>query len=334
MQCCCPPIVLTVQLFLTGMLLIGPVYASDPTAHWHTTLGRDHPLAGRIWDVEAARVIDPTTLVKHVAQSRLVLLGERHDNPDHHRLQAWLLRALVAAGRRPVVGFEMFETDQGPAIARHLATAPTDAAGLADAVNWDRSGWPDWALYQPIAEVALEAGLPIVATNLPRATAEALARDGLDALDPALVTRLGLDQPLSPEAHEAMARELRDAHCGYPSERVVEAMITVQRARDAHMADSLAAAGQPDGAVLIAGTGHVRKDRGVPAFLAIRTPQATVASVAFLEVSTGETAIGAYAARFGLGPLPFDYVWFTPRVDDRDPCEQFEQDLKRLRQDD
>lgn len=331
---CYPPIFLTVQLLLTGMLLIGPAYASDPTEHWYTTLGRDHPLTGRIWDVAAARFIDPATLVERVAQSRFILLGEKHDNPDHHRLQAWLLRALIAAGRRPAVGFEMFDIDQGPAIAGHLAAAPTDAAGLADAVNWDRSGWPDWTLYQPIAEVALEAGLPIVATNLPRATARALGREGLDAVEPALVIRLGLDRPLSPEAHEEMARELRDVHCGYASEPEVEAMITVQRARDAHMADSLAAAGQPDGAVLIAGAGHVRKERGVPAFLALRTPHAAVASVTFLEVSTGETAIGAYAARFGLGPLPFDYVWFTPRVDDRDPCEKFDKELKRLRQDD
>jgi hypothetical protein len=29
--------------------------------------------------------------------------------------------------------------------------------------------------------------------------------------------------------------------------------------------------------------------------------------------------------------LAVDYMWFTPRVDDRDPCERFRSDLERLR---
>ena len=29
--------------------------------------------------------------------------------------------------------------------------------------------------------------------------------------------------------------------------------------------------------------------------------------------------------------LPFDYVWFTPRVDIRDACERFEEQLKKMR---
>lgn len=329
-----PPISLTFQLLLTGALLIGATHASERTENWQTTLGRDHPLTGRIWDVAAARFIDPATLVERLAPSRFVLLGEKHDNPDHHRLQAWLLRSMLVAGRRPAVGFEMFDIDQGPAIDQHLAAAPTDAAGLADAVNWDRSGWPNWALYQPIAEVALEAGLPIVATNLPRDMARALGRKDLAAVEAGTVTRLGLDQPLPPQIHAEMAAEIRDAHCGYASEPTVEVMITVQRARDAQMADSLAAAGQQDGAVLIAGSGHVRKDRGVLVSLALRRPGVTVASLTFLEVRKGEIETGVYASDFGAGPFPFDYVWFTPRVDDLDPCEKFEKQLEGLRKED
>ncbi|MFQ5989303.1 MAG: ChaN family lipoprotein [Candidatus Methylomirabilales bacterium] len=298
--------------------------------NWQTTLGRDHALTGRIWDVAGDRFIDQAALVERLVPNTFVLLGEKHDNPDHHQLQASLLRAMIAAGRRPAVGFEMFDIDQKPAIAQHLAATPTDAVGLADAVNWDRSGWPDWVLYQPIAEAALEAGLSIVATNLPRATVRTLRRKGLAAVEPGLVSRLGLDQRLAPETHAEMAAEIRHAHCGYASASTVEAMITVQRARDAQMAESLAVAGQEDGAVLIAGSGHVRKDYGVPTYLALQAPGTSVVSVTFLEVTKGEIAPGAYTARLGRGRLPFDYVWFTPRVDDLDPCEKFGKQLERL----
>ena len=56
-----------------------------------------------------------------------------------------------------------------------------------------------------------------------------------------------------------------------------------------------------------------------------------MASVAFLEVDAGTTAPAAYAARFGDGALPLDYVWFTARVDEVDPCEKFKKPLERLR---
>src|ERR671930_2741560 len=88
---------------------------------WHIGMGQDHPLVGQIWDVEAARLIDTTTLVQRLTNGRFVLLGEKHDNPDHHRLQAWILKQLSVAGRRPAVAFETFTPDQPPAIARYLA---------------------------------------------------------------------------------------------------------------------------------------------------------------------------------------------------------------------
>ena len=177
----------------------------------------------------------------------------------------------------------MFTVDDAPAIARQLADIHR-AVGLADAVHWQRSGWPAWAMYQPIAEAALEAKLPIIATNLAPATARALGQSGAAALDSAFAARYGLHRPLAPEAQAAMAREIRAAHCGYAVEAQVNAMLLVQRARDAQMADNLAA-GQQDGAVLIAGAGHVRRDYGIPTYLASSTPEASVISVAFLEVS-------------------------------------------------
>lgn len=323
--------------------------AAGPTAlpPWQTRMGREHPLVGRVWDVGAARFVDASTLAARLARERFVLLGERHDNPDHHRLQAWVVRALAAAGRRPAVGFEMLGLDQAPALARHLVAAPRDAAGLGEAVGWARSGWPDWTMYQPIAEAALAAGLRIVAANLSAASTQAMRRDGLAALDPGLVARHGIDRPLPAEAERAMADEIRDSHCNQAPEAIIPRMIAAQRARDAQMAESLlgatgavgAAAGAAGaaestgaGAVLIAGSGHVRTDHGVPVYLRSLQPAASIASVGFVEVRDGEMAPEAYASSFHRKALPFDYVWFTPRVDDEDACEKFKKALERLRQ--
>jgi uncharacterized iron-regulated protein len=183
-------------------------------------------------------------------------------------------------------------------------------------------------MYQPIAQAALDAGLPIVAANVSTATARALMTGA--AAPPPLAARFGLDRALAPELEAAMAAEMREAHCGHANSRVAASMITAQRVRDAAMAAALLDAGE-DGAVLIAGMGHARTDRGVPAYLRVAQPAAAIASVAFLEVRDDAPAPGDYAGRVGAARLPYDFAWFTPRVDDVDPCQAFRRELERLR---
>jgi uncharacterized iron-regulated protein len=295
-----------------------------------SSIGREHRLVGRIWDVAAGRFADHATIMTRIAEARYVLLGEKHDNADHHLLQARTLRALTAAGRHPALAFEMFTPSQTGALARYLAAHRRGAAGIGEAVNWKASGWPPWAMYEPIAQAALDAGLTIVPANLDDDRVRAVGRQGAAALDPAFVYRHGLDQPLATDAREAMAEEIRDSHCGHAPEGRVAAMIGVQRARDAQMAEALLTAPGNDGAVLIAGGGHVRSDYGVPAYVRRIDPGARIVSVAFVEVDPTRTNVESYAERFG-GRLPFDYVWFTPAVDEEDPCEKFRKSLERLR---
>jgi uncharacterized iron-regulated protein len=314
------------------LVLMGVVPGNAQDAPWRSPLGQDHPLVGRIWDVAAARFIDAAALVDGLAAARFVLLGEKHDNVDHHRSQAWVLHKLIDAGRRPVVGFEMFTRDDEAAIARYMAAHPKDAAGLGAAIDWSRRGWPDWAWYQPIADLALQHALSLVGADVPPAMARDIASQGLSILAPAQVQRWGLDRPLPPDIRQALAEDIRQAHCGHAPDTRVEAMVTMQRVRDAHMAARLVEAGQQDGAVLIAGAGHVRHDYGVPVYLGHQAPGATVLTVAFLEVSAERLEATAYADRLPRRTLPFDYVWFTPRVDDDDPCATFEEQLKKLRQ--
>jgi uncharacterized iron-regulated protein len=285
-------------------------------------VGGDHPLVGRIYQVSSERFVDQATLLADLAGADFVLLGERHGNPDHHRLQALLTRELQAARARPrVVAFEMIPSDRQLALVEHRQRRPDDAAGLGAAVDWPALGWPDWALYQPIAQAALERGAEIVAADLSHAQQEAVFRDGPEVLQAGMVRRTGLDRNLPAPLAASLAQELRESHCGPIPEQVVEGMVRVQRARDAMMADRLATVAGRAGGVLIAGNGHVRIDRGVPWYLARIRPTARTVSVALLEV------------REGLDPaadLPFDYVWFTPRADDDEPCAGDEQRLRQL----
>src|SRR4029434_493310 len=85
---------------------------------WESPVEREHPLVGKVWDVSANTTISESTLNDRLAGSRFVMLGERHDNPDHHALQAKLVRALVETGPHPAVGVDTALYDHAHSAAR------------------------------------------------------------------------------------------------------------------------------------------------------------------------------------------------------------------------
>jgi uncharacterized iron-regulated protein len=231
---------------------------------------------------------------------------------------------MLALGQRPTVAMEMLDADQAAPLAAYLKKDGTDAAGLGAAVSWQARGWPDWAIYAPIAAAALHAGLPIVAADLTRVNIRAVGRGGIDALAPGLANELESSPRYDAAQGASLAEELRASHCGHVPEASLPRMMDVQWARDANMARVLRAAGR---AVLIAGAGHVRTDRGVAWHLRATVAERSVLSVAFIEVQADRIDPAAYAEL-----RPFDVLWFTARVDNEDPCATFRDSLQRRRQ--
>jgi uncharacterized iron-regulated protein len=296
--------------------------AVEAPMRWQAPLDRDHPLVGRIFDADGV-AIDEAELLRRMRAAHYVLIGEQHDNPDHHVLQARLLHQLVASGRRPAVVFEMLDQERQPAVDRALAAhADVDAFGAA--VDWADSGWPPWPLYSPLFAEVLRAQLPIVAAGLDRKTAMRLAGEDLSASDPALAYALEAAGPLAAEQQAALREEMSQAHCGrIQAGEVLDAMVQIQRARDARLALGMQRAGA-DGALLIAGAGHVRRDRGVPAYLA-RAAAGSTLSIALLEVQSGSLVPGEYVSQLGAAGAPYDLLWFTPRANDVDHCAEVPQ---------
>lgn len=238
--------------------------------------------------------ISETELVDALAGAQFVVLGEQHENADHHRLQARLLRALAARGRAPAVAFEMLSRDLQPALDAALEGPAPSPEAVRVATGWDASGWPPFELYAPVFEAALEAGLPLVAADLAQADRELLASEA--ALPAPLRARLGLDETLPADVQAGLERDLLEAHCGELPASVLPRLVRVQRGRDAELAQALLDAsaadaapedadGPGEGAVLVTGAEHARRDRGAPRALARLAPGASVASLALLEVS-------------------------------------------------
>ena len=271
---------------------------------------QDHPLLGSIWETESARQVDEAELTAAARAAHWVLLGEKHDNPEHHRLQARMVAAVAGSGRKPAVVWEMAGPDQAEALAAaRLETVDT----LGAALDWEARGWYTWAIYQPIAEAALRHGLKMYPGNPSTETTRTVGRG--EALSPAVEERLDWGRGYDADQLAALTDLLAASHCGALPESAFGPMAEVQRLRDAWMASSLRAADTGAGAILIAGTEHVREDRGVPWRL-----EAPVFSLALVEVSEGEDLAENY---YAFDPNLFDFVWFTAKVEEQDFCAQF-----------
>lgn len=283
-----------------------------------------HPLTGRIWDEAARTFIDESELLKRLSKARFVLLGEKHDNADHHALQARVVRALGETGARYAVCFEPLPAAPGPDIPARVWKQPISRPDLERAWNAAGPGSPflAWSVYKPVVEAALDSGFDVHPADLSRTDMGLLHRKGWGALNAEFVARYQLDRPVPESVLAAQRKEVVASHCGYdPGESSVDAIINVGRARDAAIAESLSLA---DRGVLIAGLAHTRSDSGVPAYLALRFPITDTVSISLTETVDGLEDPSAYVGD------PEDYLWFTPPWERQEPCAEFQDQLKKM----
>ena len=264
-------------------------------------------------------------LAEDLAERRFVLLGEKHDNPEHHEIQAELLHRMIAAGRKPALVWEMIERGKQAAVDTFRASGNTDPDAFAEAIGWADSSWPDWKFYRPIADAALAAGLPMIAGNLDAETVRSISQG--DMIEADLRAALRLDEAVPEFVREALRDEVYRGHCGLIPQDKLSPMVAVEIARDASLAEAmLRAAGAADGAVLIAGGQHVRRDTGAGFHLEHRFGGGNIASIGMLE---GDLEIVWAGEEHAVPPGRFDYVWYTdPAQPDKDYCADLEARFK------
>ena len=287
--------------FFAGVLsFVAFAAAADPA-----TVLEDHPLAGKIWSSYTNQLTSVDDIVAAAEAADALLLGEKHDNARHHELQAALIQRLAASQSSAALVWEMIEPGKDPILAK---AKDVGAAALGPALGWADTGWPAWADYQPIAAAAIEHDLAMYGGALSREQVSAL----LDGKTP---RGNRVARPLDESRREALLDQLEASHCGAVPRAALGGMASVQTARDAALArvtaKAIARGAYP---IVITGGGHARRDRGIPWHL----PRRTLLVVAFVEVQRGEENPALY-----LAPGTADFIWFTPRVDEKDPCERF-----------
>jgi len=309
----------TIRWLLTGVLcalLCG-------ACAWRA--GSISPAEGLVaFDPDAGAWLTEEEIWEEILAARYVLLGEHHDNPAHHKLQAGIVRGLTARGRRPALAFEMLNADVQEAVREFQEAGRADPEALRAVVEWDQGGWPAWPLYEPVFAAGLDARLPIVAAQVPSAMRKRLTTEGLQAL-PAGPVREAATRPLPEGPQAELEEEIREGHCNRLPLDLIPRMVEIQRIWDAWMADVIREAATPDGVVLIVGRGHARRERAIPWALAQLEPGALTLAIAFVEASPDDTSPGGWQRwadeeRHQLSS--YDIVYVTRPIDRGDPCDR------------
>lgn len=213
------------------------------------------------------------------ARQGVVLLGETHDNAEHHRWQLSILGGLLALRPDMAIGFEAFPASVQPVLDRWVKGELGEKELLAQA-DWERNWGFDPALYMPLFDFARLYRIPMVALNTERALVRRVGREGWAAIPQA--EREGLGDPAAPPGAylDRLRRSFAQHGPAQPAEgggaqkegdaafgRFVDAQLTWDRA----MAEALARAHAREGGPLvvgIVGSEHVRHRHGVPHQLA------------------------------------------------------------------
>ncbi|MBP8097863.1 MAG: ChaN family lipoprotein [Arenimonas sp.] len=291
---------------LLALTFLIPLPALATPTTWLSPNQRDHALAGVIVNARGEPVPE-SELLSELATSRFAFLGEKHDNADHHRIEARLIARRLASQPGTAVVFEMLDDAQRPLIPG--LTAEDSLETIKAKLAWPAKGW-DFAVYGPLFKASLDGGI-LVAGNIGKKFIGELYEKGEPMLqgDARFLTVFSA----SPETRAYLLDTIFEAHCGMRPRDTLAPMVSIQLAKDASMASAMA---DQKAALLIAGGEHVRTRTGVPSHLLKLKPGERRVVIQLMEVVAGETDPKVYVERAG----PADFYWLTPGAVEKDNC--------------
>jgi uncharacterized iron-regulated protein len=208
-----------------------------------------------------------------LAKREVVLLGESHNEAEHHRWQLHTIAALFSHRPNLVLGFEMFPRRVQPALNR-WSNGELDETTFLGEVDWPQIWGFASELYLPLFHFARMHRLPMLALNVDRATNRRVAAQGIASVPSAEREGVGDPAPASSsyrdrlfewfKKHPAAGQDARAA-----SERF-ERFVCAQQFWDRAMAEAIAGARRDELPLVVGiiGSGHIEYGDGVPYQLA------------------------------------------------------------------
>jgi uncharacterized iron-regulated protein len=275
------------------------------------TVARGAQLQGTVVELATQRTLSFEAFVKAVAQAQVVAVGEEHYHPDIQAFELRLLQALAQQRSQHIaLAMEFLERDMQLAVDAYLS-GNSDAVTLQTQIKATPSFIQG---YFPLVQYARQAGVPLLALNVPRSLARRVTKEGLQAvaeslLPPERAYMAATFLPITPQYRTYFLQAVATAHPLAEEQR--DRFVEAAHLKDDTMAESLAAFLEraADMTVLaIAGRFHFDYGLAIPVLLRQRRPRVTMQRVTTMTIAADDIIDLRDLAREALA----DYVWFAP----------------------
>jgi uncharacterized iron-regulated protein len=277
------------------------------------------PTADQISHVPTGLPMTFAQMMDMVSGSRVVFVGEMHNNTHAHRVQLEVIRELNRRFPGQVaVAMEMFRENQQPALDRWTAGALDELAFVRESDWYDNWG-SDFGYYRDILLFARDNQLDLLALNPTKELQRQVGMTPFEKLPVEVRANLP-DIDVSDPYARAMLTNLQMGH--KPTEGMLEAFIRVQNLWEETMAQKIvtylrASNGAGKKVVVLTGGWHSAYGYGVPKKVLRRLPVPYTVIVPE-EIAIPEEKLEALTMPVTLPELPLykgDFVWWVPYAD-------------------
>jgi uncharacterized iron-regulated protein len=215
-----------------------------------------------LYDLSSNMNLEYSQAVERIKQVPIILVGEHHSNPSHHKVQLAVIQSLQKAGEDVAIGLEMFRKESQPALDRWITGKLTEKEFSAIYLeNWN---FP-WPIYRDIFIFARQHGIAMVGLNVTSGITRQVAYHGYGSLDDDQREAIG---NISCDVSQQYKQFIKDAfgahgHGNFDFTNFCEAQLVWDNVM-AHNALEYIKKHPQKRLVILAGTGHARK-MGIPA---------------------------------------------------------------------
>lgn len=228
---------------------------------------------GRYYNPAAQQSVSIGETLQRIAKHHVVLLGEHHDNVEHHRWQLHTVAALAALRPKVALGLEMVPRRLQPVLNEWVKGRLSEDE-FVKKLGWDEIWSFDIQYYLPLFHLARIQRIPLHALNVERELFNQVARQGWDAIPQNKREGVTTPAPASKEYLRFLAASFLSHNPSAASKdetspsgekflRFVQGQLLWDRA----MAEGLAKVARLANAPLvigIMGSGHIVNRHGVP----------------------------------------------------------------------
>ena len=220
----------------------------------------------------ATRAVTPDSLatvddiIPQLTASRIIYVGETHDQFAHHMNQLKVIKKIHEAGYQLAVGMEMFQKPFQQVVDDYLAGQIDEYTFLKKTEYFSRWRY-DYNLYKPIIDYLKQQRIPLVALNIEGDLTRKVAREGMYGLPGKKKKQLPSDMNFSNETYRKDLNKVFMVHNKRENLQDFNFFLQAQMLWDEGMAESAHRflTNHPElKMVILAGNGHIRHKYGIP----------------------------------------------------------------------